>query len=420
MQTNPIIHYKKSGTGAAFDIGTTTVVGSLVDLSTGSVLRTLSLPNPQSKWGKDVVSRINAVVNDPMALSGLSASLVSVINEIIEGLSPDDRLVEITAAGNTVMEHMLLGVSPAPLARVPYRPVFTEARTVPAESIGIKAPGAELYVFPLIGGFVGGDAVSVILALGLHKKKEPALAIDIGTNSEIMLYSGDTLYAASAAAGPAFEGGEIKCGMSAGKGAIRGVKIEGDRVELDVIGTSSPKGICGSGLIDAASELVKAGVIEPSGRIKDSNEVDNNLSVRIRKEDGGNSFVLHKGPAGEVTLTQQDIRSLQTAKAAIKAGVLMLLKKASLKAEDVKEVFIAGAFGSNIKNEGLRVMGLLEPYWDKVMPAGDAALEGAVLALLSDELKREAEDIAGAVKYVSLSGSAHFEHEFIRNMDFRP
>lgn len=409
---------KKAGLGAAFDVGTTTVVCALVDLETSSVLGAESIPNPQVKWGRDVIARMEAAISREGALQGLSVAIRDACKGLLFSLA-GDNLAGITmaaAAGNSVMEHLLLGVSPEPLSRVPYKPAFKEAQTVEASVTGLGL-SCGLYVFPLIGGFVGGDAVAVALTLGMPGGDKPVLAIDIGTNSEILLSSGGVLYATSAAAGPAFEGGEVRSGMVAAPGAIQGVKIEGDTVILDVIGTGAPKGICGSGLIEAAATLLGAGIIENTGRIKDRDEVTNNLSSRIKAGPEGNSFTLYRGASGEVALTQDDIRALQTAKSATRAGITMLLMKAGIGPEDVATVYIAGAFGSHLKEEGLRAIGLLDEAWTDIRTVGDAALEGAVLAL-DDERKRQAEAIARQARYISLSGSAHFEREFIKNMNF--
>ncbi len=413
------IDYKKGGIGVAIDVGTTTIAGACLELSTGRITASASVANPQARWGRDVVSRLDVLQRDPGLLAEMSASLASACEEIIRSVAVDLSVTELTAAGNPVMEHLLLGVSPAPLARPPFRPAFKEARRLKAGQAGISSCAeAQLYAFPLVGGFVGGDAVAVALHLGLRGMKEPVLAVDIGTNSEIMLASGGALWATSAAAGPAFEGGEISSGMVASAGAIEGVAVKGDYVNLDVIGGISPKGLCGSGLIGAASALIKAGVIERTGRIKDRDEVEDNLSNRVERRDGGNAFVLHRGPSGAVALTQQDIRALQTAKAATRAGIEVLLKKAGLKTGDVGRVYVAGAFGSHLGPADLCAIGLLDPSWaGTVSFAGDAALKGALLAL-SDEKKAEAEALAAEFKYVPLSGSAHFEEEFIRRMDF--
>ncbi|MBI5344690.1 MAG: DUF4445 domain-containing protein [Deltaproteobacteria bacterium] len=350
----------------------------------------------------------------------MSSSVIEACNSLMEKVSDKRTVASITAAGNTVMEHILLGVSPAPLGRIPYKPAFKEGRHMMAADLGFHAgPDAPLYTFPIIGGFVGGDAVSVVLALSMHKKKNTSLAIDIGTNSEILLSSKGVIYATSAAAGPAFEGGGIESGMTAGHGAIRSVRIEADVVRLGVIGGVTPKGICGSGLVDAAASLIKAGVIEKSGRIKGGEEVSSNLSDRIKEGPGGNGFLLFKGASTGITLSQTGIRALQTAKAAIKAGIETLIRRAGITPEDIEEVYVAGAFGISLDKESLATIGLLEKGWmDKVTFTGDAALDGAILAARSGEKRKEAGEIAESARYIPLSGSPDFERAFIKNMDF--
>lgn len=417
LKTAEII--ENSGVGVAFDIGTTTIAGACVSLPEMRVLKDAACPNPQSRWGRDVLSRITAAMKDPALIDEMSGAIVTACNSLIRELVPVGTAVkEITAAGNPVMVHLLLKVSPEPLSKVPYRPAFVESKRIKAGELGIDCGEADLYAFPLIGGFVGGDAVAVALALNLKGEKRPALAIDIGTNSEILLASNGSLFATSAAAGPAFEGGEIKGGMTAANGAISGVKIHNEAVSLEVIGKGTPKGICGSGLVSAVSELLKAGIIERNGRIRSRDEVSTNLSNRIRIEADGNAFVLYKGAKTEVLLTQSDIRALQTAKSAIRAGINLLLKKAGIGPGDLGTVYIAGAFGSNLDPEGLKEIGILDPLWIAALKTvGDAALEGAVLAL-NDKGKKEAETLAREFKFVSLSGSAHFEREFIANLGF--
>ncbi|MCC6502783.1 MAG: DUF4445 domain-containing protein [Deltaproteobacteria bacterium] len=409
---------KGSGLGAAFDIGTTTLVCALVDLENRAVLSTESLPNPQSRWGRDVIARMEAAVGPDGALGELTAAIREALSGLLASVA-GGRIGEVTAlaaAGNSVMEHLFLGISPEPLSKVPYKPAFREAVTIAASDAGLLA-GCGMYLFPLIGGFVGGDAVAAALSLGMPGKGRPVLAIDIGTNSEILLSSGGVLYATSAAAGPAFEGGEVEYGMTAALGAIQGVTIEDDSVSLDVIGGVAPKGICGSGLIEAVSMLLKAGVIDRTGRIRDKDEVASNLSSRIKESPAGNSFTLYRGPKKEISLAQSDIRALQTAKSATRAGISMLLMKAGIRPEEVETVYIAGAFGSHLKEDGLRTIGLLDDAWTDIRTVGDAALEGAVMALY-DNGKKEAGTIAAEARYVPLSGSAHFERDFLRNMNF--
>jgi uncharacterized 2Fe-2S/4Fe-4S cluster protein (DUF4445 family) len=373
------------------------------------------------RWGRDLLSRINAIAGEPTLLKELSSVLVSACNELIGEIAARDDVKEITAAGNTVMEHILLNVSPTPLGKVPYKPAFKEARRLRAAQVGFDvAEEVPLYTFPIIGGFVGGDAVAVALALEMKHTERAILVIDIGTNSEIILSAKGLLTATSAAAGPAFEASELSSGMVAAPGAIQGVEIDGDHVALDVIGGVAPKGVCGSGLVAGATALIRAGVIEPSGRIKDPAEMDNNLSTRIKFDGEENRFILFRGSAGEISFTQKDIRALQVAKSAIRAGVSILLKRAKLLAAEVDSVYIAGAFGSKLDEKGLSTIGLIDESWiGKIEFIGDAALKGAALAL-SDTAKSRAEELAGSVRYVSLSGSPHFEEEFISNMNFPP
>ncbi len=418
--TNLILEKSGSnrGFGAAIDLGTTTLAGSLVDLATGKEVASAAAPNPQYRWGRDVVSRIDAAVKDAHTLGSLSLAAQEAILALIQGLADEKKglVKEITIAGNSAMEHIFLGISPEPLSKVPYRPAFKEAKTIPARDAGLDMD-ASLYLFPLIGGFVGGDAVAVALSLGLSLGKGTELVIDIGTNSEILLAHEGEIFATSAAAGPAFEGGEVAQGMVAAPGAIEGVTIEGDNVRLSVIGSAAPKGICGSGLIEAVHALIGAGVIDHSGRIADSDEIGTNLSSRIKPGPGGNSFVLYRGAKKEVSLSQSDVRALQTAKSATRAGINMLLDKAGLQPEAVEKVYVAGAFGSRLSEVSLKGIGLLHAAWEDVEYVGDAALKGAQMAL-QDEQRLKAGEIAKKAKYVPLSGSAHFEREFIRNMDF--
>ena len=420
--------------GVAFDIGTTTLVGRSVALATGVPIRTASAKNPQSKWGADVTSRIKAVTDDPGALNSMRRSVVDACNGIIDILTggEPEKVSAITAAGNTVMEHILSGVSPEGLGRAPYKPAFKESRRVDGRGAGFHcAEGAMLYTFPIVGGFVGGDTVAVMLSLGMGGSSDDTgrqtthLAIDIGTNSEVILSAGGAIYTAATPAGPAFEGGEIEYGMTATAGAIEGVAIEDDRLKLRVIagaGTgvgAKPSGICGSGLIEAAEALLSAGIIDGTGRIVDGDEVATNLSSRIIKGEKGNSVVLHRDASGAVTLSQTDIRSLQVAKASVTAAIRILLKRAGVKEGEVEKVSIAGAFGSNLTARGLAAIGVIPESWiDLVEFKGDAALDGAAAPLTSMEKAVEAEEIAGKAKYVSLSGSSHFEKEFIDAMNF--
>ncbi|MBI5599730.1 MAG: DUF4445 domain-containing protein [Deltaproteobacteria bacterium] len=413
--------------GIALDIGTTTLAGSLVDMGAGRRLAVVSMPNPQSRWGADVLSRINAIAEKPALLEKMQRCVIKasggMISELLNSSGvKKNALREISAAGNSVMEHIFLGVSPEPIGAPPYRPVFKEARRMSAAAAGFDLPPAVmLYTFPLIGGFVGGDSVAVMLSTAITKAKDigASLIIDIGTNSEIIACTPKGIFTTSAAAGPAFEGGNISGGMTAGKGAVRGVVIGDHGIKLDVVGGGSPAGICGSGVIDALAGLLDKGVIEPSGRIRNPDEVPSALADRIKPSTGGNAFVLSRSASHRIAVTQKDVRMLQVAKAAIRAGITVLLKKAGVGPEDVTRVFIAGAFGGNLKKEALARIGVLDMIWlDRVLSVGDAVLEGAELTLASGDCKDEAEALAQRAGYVPLSGSRLFEKEFVNNMNF--
>ncbi|MCK4738685.1 MAG: DUF4445 domain-containing protein [Deltaproteobacteria bacterium] len=421
--------------GVAFDIGTTTLVGALTNLKTKERLRTISEPNPQQRWGKDLLSRVKAITDNPLLLKELQGVVIKTCDLMLGRLLPKGKRVEkIIIAGNTVMEHIFFCVSPEGLGKIPYRPAFKESKKIKATELGFDpayvTEKADLYSLPIIGGFVGGDTIGVILALELHKNREaPRLAIDIGTNSEIVLSTKDKLFTASAAAGPAFEGGEMMYGMSAKDGAIEGLEVVDGLIKLQVIGNATPDGICGSGLIKATSEFIRAGVIAENGQIQGSKDIDSNLSNRVKEGEDGRYITLYRGGASsqqrksthpeEITLSQADVRALQVAKGAIRAGISILLDKAKVKIDELEKIYIAGAFGANLNTSALKTIGLLEDEWlSKVESTGDAALQGTLLAFDKDTWQ-EGEEVARSTKYVSLSGSKHFEREFMSNMNFK-
>jgi uncharacterized 2Fe-2S/4Fe-4S cluster protein (DUF4445 family) len=364
-------------------------------------------------------------MEEPNLLPTLQGALVGALQRIVTELRPTDGggISGVTAVGNPAIEHILLGRSPASLGKVPYRPLFKEAQRASAREVGLHGTedGAWFYAFPLVSGFVGGDTVAVILSTGMDRSTRPTLAIDIGTNSEVAVKSGKGLFVTSAAAGPAFEGGEVENGMVAEAGAIRSISIEGGKVHLDVIGGVAPKGICGSGLLNVVANLLHHGVIDSSGRVKGRDEIDGNLANRIREGEEGNSFILHKGVKGDISLTQGDIRAFQLAKSAIRAGITLAIERAGVEPDEIEEVYIAGAFGSNLREADLVAIGLLDERWvGRLTFLGDAALDGAKLALCSEEKREEAEEIAKRARYLSLSGSKHFQREFMKEINFVP
>ena len=411
--------------GVAFDIGTTTVVGFLLDLVSGRELAVAARTNPQVAYGDDVLSRIHFAGTQANGLAKLQSVIVECMNDIIAECCakagvPLEHLYEATVAGNTTMLHLLLGVDPQYLARAPYVGAFRSPQNLRAAEIGLRIhPQGILHTLPNIAGFVGADTVAVILASGLHESQRPILAIDIGTNGELVVGNKDRILACSTAAGPAFEGARIAHGMRASEGAIRKVIFNSD-VEYDVIGEVAPRGICGTGLIDVAAELIRTGIVDSSGRMQAADELDHQLPDALRKRvikpDGG-AFVL--APAAEtrtdraITISQRDVRELQLAKAAIAAGTRILLEEFGIGIEEVEHVLLAGAFGNFIRRESAKGIGLLPEVPDeRILYIGNAAGAGARMTLLSRRAKEEANSISRRVQYVELAGRQEFHEVF--------
>jgi len=418
--------------GIAVDIGTTSVVVALMDLIKGDTLGIASASNPQATFGADVIARIDHVIQNADGLDQLHRRVVQVINRLTEKLAKDidispREIYQMTVVGNTTMSHLFLKADPTHLATSPFIPVVSKGVLVEAKELGIMiAPHAGVYITPSIAGYVGGDTIGVIMSTEIYKKEGIYLAIDIGTNGEIVLAHNGELISCSTAAGPAFEGAQIKFGMRAAKGAIERVVINDDDVEIKVIGNQPAKGICGSGLMDAVAEMVRVGVIEPSGRLltrEDSGDLSPALQRRLgSSEEYGAYFVLsfaEDSLGEEVVLTQRDIREMQLAKAAIAAGIQVLLEQLNLSAQDMDQVMLAGAFGSYINKFSALGIGLLpsiDP--DKIISVGNAAGAGARMELVSQEIRREAEKIARQVKHLELSCRSDFQDRFVSSLSF--
>jgi len=414
--------------GVAFDVGTTTVVGNLADLNSGEIIAVSSASNAQQSYGADVISRIQYCRDNPDGLEQLQRKVLEVLNQIIEqlvaatGISPLN-IYQITAVGNTTMAHLLLGLDPANLAPSPFVPVFQSQVTVEAKELGILThPGARFTVLPNVAGYVGSDTVAVMLAVNAGELPGRVLIIDIGTNGEMILAIGGTLWTCSTAAGPAFEGAQIKCGMRAAEGAIEKMRI-GEDVKLEVIGNAEPVGICGSGLIDAVAELLKAGVIDRTGRLLPPEKIDAGAEIkgRLRKDGGLGEFVLAYGTKdeGDVVITQKDIRELQLAKGAIRAGVEILLKETGITAAELDQILLAGAFGNYIDRQSALEIGLLpEVEAEKVKSVGNAAGDGSLLALVNESELAKAQNLALAAKHIELSTRSDFQELFLKACGF--
>ena len=416
--------------GVAFDIGTTTLVGTLLDLNTGEELALVSRTNPQIIYGDDVISRINFTITDKDGLDKLFYKISREINDIISELSNKSgisiqNIYKVAIAGNSTMQHICLRVTPKSLAKIPFNLVIREPVEIKAKKIGIDInPGALVYVLPSIAGFVGGDTIACILATQLHKENDLKLIIDIGTNGEIVLGNNKKIIAASTAAGPSFEGARISQGMRATIGAIEKVIINED-VEYNVIGNTAPFGICGTGLIDGVAELLKAGVIDETGRIVSQSEYKGNDNIRRRiiKTEKGNDFLLVDGHAARsmrpIFISQKDVRELQLAKAAIAAGIKVLQKELNVTDKDISEVYLAGAFGNFIRRTNAKRIGLIPNIpSEKIAFVGNASSSGAKLVLLSYDMEKEAEYISTQTHYIELSARSDFNENFMNEIMF--
>ena len=420
--------------GAAFDIGTTTIVGSLLNLHSGEELAVVSRINPQVKFGDDVLSRIKHADSCPDCLDDLHRVIVAEIVKMIDDTCAEakvrrEHIYTIAFAGNTTMEHLLCGIESTQLGHVPFVPAYAHGLWIPARELEIPIHRrGSAYVFPVIGGFVGGDTVAGMLSTQVASQFGPTLMVDLGTNGEIVLANDEQIWAASTAAGPAFEGARISCGMRATGGAIEKVAFDGD-VQSSVIGNGPPIGLCGSGLIDVGAELLRQGIVSPEGRMLPPEELPPSLSTTLKRRvlrdsNGIAQFLLAdrgtKGTDPPVVLTQRDVRELQLACGAIRAGINILLKHAGLQTADLRSVLIAGGFGSFIRRNNAQRIGLLPADLDlrRVHYVGNVSLAGAKWVVLSTEAREQAEELAQQTRPVQLSTDRDFQREFAEAMIF--
>jgi uncharacterized 2Fe-2S/4Fe-4S cluster protein (DUF4445 family) len=415
----------------AIDLGTTTVVATLLDLETGQPLAVRSMLNRQQPFGADVITRISATMLDPGAREVLRVRAGETIAELTaevcaEGGVDAREVYEITVCGNVTMIQLALGIDPEPLSMAPFVVCTHKLPPTRASDFGAPVhPRAPAFVFPSIGAYVGGDIVAGILATGLTRDRRLRLFIDVGTNSEIALGSSERVLACAAPAGPAFEAAQIRCGMRAADGAIEGVRIDGDELALQVIGDQAPVGICGSGLVDAVAELVAAGLLDRTGRFvpdEDAAALHQRLAERLTMIGQERVFVLAwrgTDPAESVFLSQRDVRELQFAKASIATGWQILLHDLGFEQAEITQVLLAGSFGSYLTPISAIRIGLVPKLaLPRIVTAGNVAGEGAKIAALSGRERAEADAIVREVEYVELSGRADFNDLFIDQLAF--
>jgi len=406
--------------GLAVDVGTSKIVIHLVNLNTGETLAIGSIENPQLIYGEDVMTRITfATTNDN--LKTLQRLIVDGINKVLHRVYEETKVnsnevYEVVVVGNTAMHHFFLGIQPKYIALSPYTPALKRSISLAAKELNIKVNrGGMVTTFPIIAGFVGGDAVADVLATGIHEAEAVSLLVDIGTNTEIIIGNKDDLLCCSCASGPAFEGGHIKHGMKAVTGAIERVRICPDmEVEYETIGGVKPSGLCGSAAVDVVAEMFKNGIIDQRGRFN-----TNIKTKRIRKNDNETEFVVAWGDetatGKAITVTQKDINEIQLAKAAIYAGCSILMKRKNIEEKDIDRIFIAGAFGNYINPENAKIIGLIPDVpTERIKFVGNTAVMGAKMALISKEMRMKAELIANKIRYLELANDPNFNREFVK------
>ncbi|MBR3331135.1 MAG: DUF4445 domain-containing protein [Mogibacterium sp.] len=408
--------------GVAIDIGTTTVVCSLVDMLTGEELGHASEINAQKFFGLDVLTRITYEIENPEdGREKLQKAIVGSINKMVKSICDEhgltqDQIYEVTVGANCTMMHMLMGVDARPIGKAPFAPVFARAKDIKASDIGLKAaPGARLYCLPSVSAYIGADIVAGAYVCDLKHQKGNVMFIDIGTNGEIVLAADGKLMSCSCAAGPALEGMNISSGMRAAEGAIEDIHINEDGVDLKIIGDCEPAGICGSGILTVTKELLRTGIVRKTGAFVKADKFDESdyRSKYIAvDEEGKRSFRMTDGSNGSdpLYITQGDVRQVQLAKGAILSGFMALMRKAGIGMEDLDRVLIAGQFGAHLPAESITGTGIL-PFEveDRIEYVGNTSKTGAYMALMSGTVKRQMEALAHDMDYLELGATDNYE-----------
>lgn len=413
--------------GVAIDIGTTTVVAALIDMNNGEELATASRINPQKKFGLDVLTRITYELEHPEgSKEELQKTIVEAINEMVEELCSEgkvkkENIYEISIAANCTMMHFLLGIHATSIGKSPYAPVFTKAKNISASDLGIKAAKcARVYCLPSVSSYIGADIVAGAYVCELHKAEENILFIDIGTNGEIVLSKGGKLLSCSCAAGPALEGMNISSGMRAAEGAVEDVVITENGIDLKIIGEEDPIGICGSGILAAVKELLRTGIVKNNGAfIKKEQLEESDYRYKMIQLNGNKREFILKSTPEQLLITQGDVRQVQLAKGALLSGFYALLKQAKIDMSELDKVMIAGQFGAHLPADSLVGTGILpEEVKNKLVYVGNSSKTGAYMALMSVEVKKEIEELAGEMEYMELGASEGYEKLFSQCLIF--
>jgi len=405
--------------GLAVDVGSTKIAAYLLNLNEGKVVATASAPNPQIPYGEDIISRVSYASKSEKNLKQLQGVVIACINKLLIDTceSANVKVSEVYDAvlvGNTVMHHIFLGINPHFLALSPYPPAIKSSVNVRAKDIGLKVnTAASVYVPPNVAGFVGADAVADVLATEMSKSKLLSIMIDVGTNTEIVLGNAQRMISCSCASGPAFEGGHIEYGMRAEPGAIENVYVDPSNLEpgFKTIGDARPRGICGSGIVDAVAAMLKSGIINRYGLIDAKLKND-----RIRTTPTPQyilSWERDNDVRHNISVTQLDVQEIQLAKAAIYSGAMILMKHFGVEPSEIEQVFLAGAFGTYVDPQSAVIVGMYPDLpIERVRFVGNAAGSGARMALLSREVRRESSRLAQGIEYVELAADRYFQREF--------
>lgn len=414
--------------GIAFDIGTTTIVGYLINLNDGKIYAVASSLNPQTAYGEDVVTRITYIKDNEDGLQKLNSAVIQALNNIIlktcekANISPS-QIYEATIVGNSVMHHIFLGLSPISIGVSPFIPVVQQALNEEARNLNLNiAPQGNVYALPIIAGFVGADTMGVIISSNIEKETQTTLALDIGTNGEIIIGNQDFIATASCAAGSALEGAHIKHGMRAAAGSIDTLKINPKTFEVSytTIKNKPAIGLCGSGLIDTVAELLRAKILTRSGNF---NKEFLNSDVLFRNSKDELEFTIVKSKEsehGNISITQDDIRQIQMAKGAFYSGNSILLKYVKGASNiEIKQIFLAGAFGNYINKENAKFIGMIPDIpSERIFQIGNAAGTGAQHCLLNKDLRKKAQDLLKKIQYIEIATKKEFQMEFAEAMYF--
>jgi uncharacterized 2Fe-2S/4Fe-4S cluster protein (DUF4445 family) len=429
--SNFIAKTGQPGYGMAYDIGTTTVVAMLWDLSTGKELGAAACTNPQNEFGADVISRITYCDDDPQKLANIRSKIIEGLNNLIFELTTKfnvdrEEILRVTVGGNTTMSHIFAGYPPASLARAPFSPMYTGPLQLKQKDLGLMvSEAAQITLLPNIAGHVGGDIVAGIVASRILDEEKLTLFLDIGTNGEIVLATDGVAMTCSTAAGPAFEGATIQNGMRAAPGAIEKIQIKDGEVFIKTVDDAEPIGICGSGIIDVMAEMIGAGLINSKGRLASSEDLlklhpKSPLADRLVNTEGGREFILVYKESGEdIVVTQKDIREVQLAKGAVAAGISIMLNRMGKKTEDIQKIIIAGAFGNFIHKQSAVAIGLIPSLpLNKIISAGNTAGAGVSMALMSEVEMELAKSVPIRVEHIELASCSDFQDEYMKALAF--